>query len=256
MSKTTKDLTGSIVGLANSMASQAKKVFGAADQTFHTISSSMTNIVNKGEQQFGFSGGEFQALNAAAVNAGATMKRNLVAQAQASGQPVNVAAIDREVADKTATAVNANQIAGYERGNQDFWKATGNLEQAPDVYGVANAFNTNAMGALDQAKTAQENRDAAGGGGWKNLVKAGIAVAGDIGGSFIDDPMLGNQIDTGLSAVGFGGGGGGGFGSAATKLFGKGGSAWGSPAAPSVDSVVSPTGGYSSSSVLDMLGYQ
>jgi len=220
MSKTTKDLTGSIVGLANMMTNQAKKVFGAADQTFHTISNSMTPILNRGESQFGFSGGQFNALNAAAVNAGATALRNKLAEARASGQPVNVAAIKNEIANQTATAENQIMQAGYLQGNQNFWKAAGVEEAAPGVYGTSISANEAAMKSLDQAKAAQEQRDAAGG-GWKNLVKAGLAVAGDIGGSFIGDPNLGGQITGAI------GGGESNLMSSATKMFGKGGSAWG-----------------------------
>lgn len=193
MSKTTKDLTAKTVDLANSMASQAKKVFGAADTTFHTISDALTPIINRGASQFGFSQGQFNAMNAAAVNAGATEKRNLTAQAATSGQPFNAARIDQDVANRTAQAVNANTIAGYEQGNKNFFEATGQLEKAPSVYGVANEFNKDALTGLQTATTAQENRDAAGG-GWKNLVKTGLTLAGDIGGSFIGDPGLGGQV--------------------------------------------------------------
>src|SRR5438552_169540 len=122
MSKTTKNLTASTVNLANTMASQAGKVFGAADKTFNTISNAMTSIVNRGESQFGFSQGQFNALNANAVNAGATEQRNLRAQAAASGQPFNAAAIDQKVANDTATAQNQILEKGYETGNQNFFK--------------------------------------------------------------------------------------------------------------------------------------
>lgn len=225
MSKTTKDLTATTVNLANTMAARAGKVFGAADQTFHTISSALTSIVNKGESQFGFSGGQFQALNAAAVNAGATQKRNLIAQAAASGQPFNAAAIDREVANNTATAENQIMQAGYKQGNENWQFATKGLEAAPSIYGTADEFGKTALGGLNQAMTAQGNRDAAGGGGWKNLIKTGIGIAGNIGGSFIGDPNLGSQL---TGAVG---GGSGDLLSSATKMFGKSGSVWGNKSA-------------------------
>ncbi len=193
MSKTTKDLTAKTVDLANTMANQAKKVFGAADTTFNTISSALTPIVNGGASQFGFSNGQFTAMNAAAVNAGATEKRNLTAQAATSGQPFNAAKIDQDVANKTATQLNQNVQAGYEQGNKNFFQATQDLSKAPDMYQTAEGFDRNAMAGLQTATTAQENRDAAGG-GWKNLAKTGLAIAGDIGGSFIGDPGLGGQV--------------------------------------------------------------
>ena len=193
MSTTTKDLTASTVSLANQMAKQASTVFGAADKTFNTISSALTPIVNAGASQFGFSNGQFTAMNAAAVNAGATEQRNLRAQAAASGQPFNAAKIDQDVANQTATAENQIVQEGYQQGNQNFNNAVGGLEKAPSIYGVANEFNDSAMKGLGQATTAQENRDAAGG-GWKNLAKTGLAIAGDIGGAFIGDPNLGGQV--------------------------------------------------------------
>lgn len=214
MSKTTKDLTSKIVGLANTMTSQAGKVFGAADKTFNTISDAMTSIVNRGESQFGFSNGQFTAMNAAAVNAGATEKRNLTAQAATSGQPFNAAKIDQDVANKTATAENQIVQEGYEQGNKNFFTAAGDLAKAPSVYQTADEFNKTAMSGLGTAKTAQENRDAAGG-GWKNLAKTGLAIAGDIGGSFIGDPGLGGQV---MSVVG--GVEGGGKKSATSTMFG------------------------------------
>lgn len=217
MSKTTKDLTAKTVDLANTMANQAKKVFGAADTTFNTISNALTPIVNGGPSQFGFSNGQFTAMNAAAVNAGATEKRNLTAQAAVSGQPFNAARIDQDAANKTATQLNKNIQAGYQQGNQNFWQATSNLGKAPSIYETAEGFDKNAMGALDQATKAQENRDAAGG-GWKNLAKTGLAIAGDIGGSFIGDPGLGGQV---MSVADAASGGGGGGKSATSSLFGS-----------------------------------
>jgi len=216
MSKTTKNLTASTVNLANTMASQASKVFGAADKTFNTISNAMTSIVNGGASQFGFSQGQFNALNANAVNAGATEQRNLRAQAANSGQPFNAAAIDQKVANDTATAQNAILEKGYEQGNQNFFKASSNLAQAPGIYGVADQFNKNAMDALGTATKAQENRDAAGG-GWKNLVKTGLTLAGDIGGSFIGDPGLGGQV---MGVIGGASGQPAGGRSATSNMFG------------------------------------
>jgi hypothetical protein len=220
MSQTSKDLTASTVNLAQTMARQAGKVFGAADKTFNTISNAMTSIVNRGESQFGFSNGEFTAMNAATVNAGAAEQRNLRGQAAASGQPVNTAAIDQKVAGDTASAENATVQAGYAQGNKNFFAASKDLGAAPDIYGVADKFNSNAMGALGAASTAQTARDASGG-GWKNLAKAGIAYAGDVGGSFIGDPGLGGQIDAGLSAVGFNAGKNAPGGNATSQMFGN-----------------------------------
>lgn len=193
MSKTTKDLTAKTVDLANTMARQAGKVFGAADTTFNTISSALTPIVNRGESQFGFSQGQFNAMNAAAVNAGATEKRNLLAQAAVSGQPFNAAKIDQDVANKTAMAQNQIVQEGYEQGNRNFFNAVGGLSKAPSIYSTASEFDQNAMSGLKDATQAQENRDAAGG-GWKNLVKTGLTLAGDVAGSFIGDPGLGGQV--------------------------------------------------------------
>lgn len=252
MSKTAKSLTASTVGLANQMAKQAGTIFGAADKTFNTISNAMTSIVNGGPSQFGFSNGQFTAMNAAAVNAGATEQRNLKAQAAVTGQPFNAAAINQDVANKTATAENQIVQEGYQQGNQNFFKAASDLQAAPGVYGAADKANTSAMSALGEASTAQANRDASAG-TLKNLAKTGVAIAGDIGGSFIGDPNLGNQITSPGAPSSQAG-----MGSAATKLFGQGGSVYSgggaSPSAPDVNSVVDPTGGYSSSSVLSMFG--
>jgi hypothetical protein len=174
-----------IQGFSDTLLSEAKTVFGDANQTFNTLSGQATSIWNGGPSQLGWSEGQKSATDAAIVNNAAATERNLKGAtvggaAPGSGGTNTAAFVNSEANLEAAKAGQLNSAvqADYKQGNEN-WKTAGQtLEAAPGVFNVANGFNTTAAGELNTAQksqTALDNQN-----NWEGgLVKSGLSMAAD-----------------------------------------------------------------------------
>ena len=206
-----------IQDFSNTMTSEAKTVFGNADTVFNNMIGQVQQIFSGGPSQMGWSQNQMSAANAAAVEGGATMARNLKgaaitaapgggnmpgsdAQTAARIQQGNIAASEAE-----AKQLNENVQANYEQGNKN-WQTAGALEEKlPSVYAESGAstMNANAAKELNTAQQSQKALDTQN--NWEGgLVKSGLAVAGDLatGGLSGIASGIGNLDFTGGSSLG------------------------------------------------------
>ena len=179
------NINKSIQQFSGTLLSEAKTVFGDANQTFNTLSNQATSIFNGGPSQLGWSAGQTQATNAAIVNNAASAERNLKGAtvggaAPGSGGTNTAAFVNSEANLEAAKAGQLNSAvqADYTQGNQN-WKTAGQvLEAAPGVFNTANEFNTTAEGGLKTAQQSQTALDKQN--NWEGgLVKSGLSAAAD-----------------------------------------------------------------------------
>jgi hypothetical protein len=187
-----------IQGFSDTLLSEAKTVFGDANQTFNTISKQATSIFNGGPSQLGWSAGQTSAVNAGIVNNAATAARNLRGSVVGGAAPgaggtnnPNFVNAEANIENAKAGQMNAATVENYKQGN-DNWKTAGQeLLAAPGVFNVANEFNTNAKGELDTALKTQTTLDKQN--NWQGgLIKNGLSMAAD----FI--PGVGPAIGAGI----------------------------------------------------------
>lgn len=187
-----KAINSNITNFANTMQSEAKTVFGNADAAVNKIMGSVGKIVDAGASQMGFNQAELNARRAQATQAGATMARNLKGAAGSAaaavgggnavlpsgGQQSVVLDAMQKAAAATADAQNQITSEGYDRGNENYWKAISAEGNAPGIYKTASDFNESTMEANARAQKSQQEMDTASN-WWKPLIEKGIsAVAG------------------------------------------------------------------------------
>lgn len=209
-----KDINSKIKGLASQMTDEAKTVFTTAKSNVDKILGSVNGIIDAGASHMGFGQAEINAKNAAAVDAGAAEARNLKAAAGSAvasiggGNTVMPSGTTTQIltdanvraAEDTASALNKVQQEGYERGNQDYWKAIDTAERAPSTLDVASGFNKVALSGEREAATSQQAIDNANN-WWKDdIMKVGSAVAGYATGGF--GKMLSDSDNSFLSGMG------------------------------------------------------
>jgi hypothetical protein len=194
-------LNNKIQNFSNTLLSEAKTVFGDANQTFNTLTNQATSIFNGGPSQLGWSAGQTQATNAAIVNAGATAARNLKGAVVGGAAPgaggTNTAAFvnaETNIQNQQAEQENEAVQADYKQGNEN-WKTAGSiLQQAPGVFQVANNFNTEAGSELNIAQKSQQAIDKQN--NWQGgLVKEGLNAAASFATAGVGDALengLGN----------------------------------------------------------------
>src|SRR6202166_1045512 len=122
-----KAINTKIQDFSNTLTSEAKTVFGAADTVFNDMSGKLNSIFQGGPSQMGWSANQVAATNASIVNGAATSARNLKAAAVAAPGGGNMpgsdvinadrvaqgeAAIMNNQANEEAAAVNANFAQG------------------------------------------------------------------------------------------------------------------------------------------------
>jgi hypothetical protein len=168
-----KAINSGIQQFAGTMVNQAKSIFGSVSGAFNTVVNSLTGVANAGASQFGMSAGQFQAENAAAVQAGATEARNLTAAAAsqvgamgggnvvtpAGGTQASVLAAKTQAAQDTASAENQILQQGYQIGNANWRAAIQGLEQAPGMFNPATSAGQAATTAQGQAFKSQQEID-------------------------------------------------------------------------------------------------
>jgi hypothetical protein len=191
-----KDLNNKVQSFAGTMLGEAKTVFGVTHGIVQKLQSKLDSVINGGPSQMGFSQSELNAKRAAAVEAGGTMARNVKGATASSIAAIgggNTTApagsteqmlLDANVAAASRTAGDLNTIEqqGFERGNENFWKATEGEERLPGMYQTAEGFNRDAMSGLETAQKSQQEMDTQSN-WWKPLVmKAGMAGLGVITG--------------------------------------------------------------------------
>jgi len=174
-----------IQNFSDSLLSEAKTVFGDANQTFNTISNQATSIFNGGPSQLGWSEGQKSATDSAIMNNAASAARNLKGSVVGGAAPgvggtANPNFVNAEANIENAKAGQLNEAiqADYKQGNEN-WKTAGQmLEAAPGVFNVANEFNTNAGNELKTAQQSQTALDKQN--NWEGgLVKSGLNMAAD-----------------------------------------------------------------------------
>lgn len=227
-----KQINQSIQAFGNKMTDEAGTIFGEANSVFNDIKNAMSSIVKGGPSQAGFSAAELSARNAAAVNAGATMARNLKGAAAsavgaigggnvvtpAGSTQAMVQSADQAAAAATASELNKIQSEDFATGRENFFKASSAELEAPKVLETANAANETAMAGQKQQLTSQQNLDTQSN-WWQPLLEKGVmagvsAFTGGIGGA------AGKAVGGKLSGM-FGGGGGQGAGPTDVPEFGS-----------------------------------
>jgi len=196
-SSSLKTLNKSVQGLLTSAKSEAATVFGASSTVFNNLMKSIQSIVAGGPSQMGYSANELSALNAAAVEAGATEARNLRGAAAGAvgaigggnvalpsgGTQAAVMSANQKAAADTAAAENAITQANYAQGNQNYQQAVKSEMALPEVFNPATSATdaaTKAAGAasdVEKQMSASENW-------WQPMLgsvlgaTAGVATAG------------------------------------------------------------------------------
>ena len=199
-----------IQSFSNTLLSEAKTVFGDANQTFNTLSNQATSIFNGGPSQLGWSAGQTQAVNAGIVANSAAAARNLKGAVVGGATPgaggTNTAAYTNAAAsieEQQAAQENAATQANYKQGNENWKTSAGILQNAPSVFSTANAFNAEAGNELNTAQKSQQALDTQN--NWQGgLVKEGLSMAADLATGGISGIVsgIGNLDFTGGSTLG------------------------------------------------------
>ena len=140
-------------GFTSQLMADHNENFGANSAILGNLTNELTPIVNAGPSQEGFSASEKAALNTQAIdqtgeaNEHALQATNNQLNARGGGSEVlpsgTTGAIDASIntssADTLAKEQNANTLADYAQGNQNYEKAAGMLGD------VANDYNPNAI---------------------------------------------------------------------------------------------------------------
>lgn len=172
-----------------SAQSEATSIFGALSSVFNNIVGGLQQIVTGGPSQAGYGAAELNATNAAAVQGGATMARNLgeaagtSAAAVGGGNTATPGAIESSVlAAKTAaaqeTAGAENQIvqADYAQGNKNYESAVGQEENLPNVFNPATSAEGQVNAAVNTNLSTQKAVDTSSN-WWQPMVTAAIGGA-------------------------------------------------------------------------------
>lgn len=214
-----KDLNTQIQSFSKTMVGQASTVFGTTNSIVQKLKTSLDNIINGGPSQMGFSQSELNAKRAAAIENGGTMARNLKGAASSAVAAIGggntvapagstqdaVLGAETVAASKTASDLNTIEQQGYERGNDNFWKATEGETRLPSMYSTAEGFDRNAMSGLETAQKSQQEMDTQSN-WWKPMVMklgmAGLGIATGGIGTAIGGTAGGLITDFGNTAFG------------------------------------------------------
>jgi hypothetical protein len=187
-------LNKTVTGILGSAQNEAKTIFGSASTVFNNLVGGLQRIVNGSPSQTGFSTAEVNAKNAAAVQGGATMARNLGGATAASTAAIGggnavtpaggteAAVLAAKTAAATETAQAENQVVqqNYERGNENFWKATGEEKQLPGMFGTAVGAEGEVNTAAKNAVSTQQEIDKQNN-WWQPMVTSAIGGAAKVG---------------------------------------------------------------------------
>jgi hypothetical protein len=181
-----KALNTTVAGMLNTAKTEAASVFGAASTVFNNLLSSVQQIVKGGPSQQGYSADELNAMNAAVVQGGATMARNLSeaagtsAAAVGGGNTATPGAIESaELGAKTAAAAETagaeNQVVqeNYAQGNKNYEQAVGQEMNLPNVFNPATESENAATSTAGAALKTQEAVEA-GNNWWQPIVTSAI----------------------------------------------------------------------------------
>ena len=189
----------------NTLSSDFGSTFKDQQNILSSLTKSLQTNLAGGPSQMGYSAGEMNALNAAAVNNGATATRNAqqaageAAAASGGGNSVlpsgaaaaNSAAIAQAGAQNTANALTQNTIAGYQQGTNNYNNAVTGLLNTSSQYNP-NAYANSAISAgnsaMSGAETVQKANDAANpwniaAGALGGIASMAIPGGGTLGGS-------------------------------------------------------------------------
>ena len=195
--------------LFNTATSQAQQEFGDASTAFGDLMSAFTPIAAAGPSQQGWSPAQLSLTNSAAItNTGAQYKAadTAVKEATAAFGGGNLAlpsgaeiapqlATSEAGAQQTASELNANLVADYQQGNQNWKTAVAGIEGAPGVFNAPNSATSAATGSgtaafqsqntIAQAPTWGSVAMGALGGGLGNLDTTGSSSGGEQALSFL-----------------------------------------------------------------------
>lgn len=191
-SSAAKAINKQVQDFSTKVTGEAGDIFQGASDVFNTIKNGLTGIVNGGPSQTGFSQAEQNALDARAVQGGATEARNLKASAAAGvaaigggnvvtpagGNQATVMAAEQKAASDTANQENENLIENYKQGNENWKTATGDLEQSTQVFNPATSANAEAGTAQKDATTSQQNIDTQSNWAMNDVMKLSTAAIG------------------------------------------------------------------------------
>jgi hypothetical protein len=209
-----KALNNTAKAAVASAQSESSSVFGAASTVFNNMIGGLQQIVNGSPSQAGFSAGELNAKNAAAVQAGATMERNLAGAAgtsaaaigggnavtPAGGTQAAVLAAKTAAAQQTAQTENQIQTENFEQGNKNYWSAVGAEQNLPNVFNPATASEGQVNSAIGTNLQTQKEMDTQSN-WWQPMVTAAIGGASSVAtkglmGGFGGNTSNGGSTDT------------------------------------------------------------
>ena len=194
--------------------------FQDAQAMFKSINGQLAPILAEGPSQFGMSTAQEAAertmlttqLSQAGQQESQAVNESLASRNVTPGSGISAGAlaeIEGALAQKTANAEAMGQLGitdeGYNIGRTNFWNAAseegqvGNTE-AGLTTGTGSIGVNATSNAFNEANTINSQQN--------GLMKGLLAVGGDIAGSFIGDPMAGNQFVSGMSGSAPPGGGG------------------------------------------------
>src|SRR5271157_3428370 len=199
------------------------QIFSEQQGFMQALNSQYGKILAAGPGQFGYNAQEEASLRGSAAaqtagdfqNAQTALQQRLAMQGGgAAAAPSGTAAQMQAVlgaagAQEQAQAQNQITQTGYDVGRQNFWNAAQGemgLVSATNPTPYASAATSAGSAAFGSAETVQKQNEA----GSFGAIAGGIL--GDVAGSFIGDPTLGNQIvGSSIGPSGSSGGGGGGW---------------------------------------------
>jgi hypothetical protein len=179
------NINKSIQQFSGTLLSEAKTVFGDANQTFNTLSGQATSIFNGGPSQLGWSAGQVSATNAGIVNNAATAERNLKGAVVGGSAPgvggtenPNFVNAEANLQNQQAVAENQATQEDYAQGNKNWQTSAGILQNAPSVFNAAQGYNSEAASELNTAQKSQTALDKQN--NWQGgLIKSGLNMAAD-----------------------------------------------------------------------------
>jgi hypothetical protein len=132
-------------------SSEATAIFGASSSVFNNLMSSVQSIVAGGPSQAGFSAAELNAKNAAVIENGATLARDLGGAAAtesaaigggnavtpAGGTQASVLAAKTAAAETTATGLNTVEQQNFAQGNANYEQAVSQETALPGIFAPA-----------------------------------------------------------------------------------------------------------------------
>lgn len=216
-----KALSATTKAITTSAQAEASTIFGDASTVFNNLIGGLQSIVNGGPSQAGFSTAELNAKNAAAVQAGATMERNLGGAAAASaaaigggnavtpagGTEASVLAAKTAAASQTAATENQIQTEDYEQGNKNYEAAVGQEMGLTQVFNPATQSEGEVNSAVKNQATVQTEMDKQQN-WWQPMVTAAIGGAAKAGMAFATGgASLAAQAAMAMKNAGSGGGG-------------------------------------------------